>query len=111
MTAPTFLQLLSQAADLFNQLAPDLPPLMWSVYAGEVRGMVDPEADDAEASEILTRWADRLDLVSVPDGLAGAREYTGVRDEWQLIVWGVTDSAQWAEDTRRAVDACSGWHG
>jgi hypothetical protein len=110
LSVPTFLQLLSQAAGTFNRLAPDLPPLMWSVCANEVRGQVDPDADDIEAGEVLTLWADRLGLVLVDDCLAGAREYAGVRAEWQLVVWGVTDKARWTEDTRRAVEAYGLWN-
>lgn len=110
LSVPTFLQLLDQAAGTLNRLAPDLPPLMWSVYLSEVRGQVDPDADDTEAREVLALWADRLGLVPVEDGLAGAREYTGVRAEWQLVVWGVTDRARWIEDTRRAVDASGEWN-
>jgi hypothetical protein len=109
-SVPTFLQLLDQAAGIFNRLAPDLPPLMWSVSANEVRGQVDADADDIEAGEVLTLWADRLGLALVADCLAGAREYAGVRAEWQIVVWGVTDKARWTEDTRRAVEAYGLWN-
>ena len=109
MTAPTFLELLSRTTDAFNQLAPDLPPLYWSVYGTEIRGQVEPGTDDDEARQILAAWAERLDLAPVVDGLPGASEYVGRREEWELAVWGVTDRARWAEDTRRALDACWGW--
>lgn len=109
MTTPTFLEVLAEAAAAFNQLAPDLPPLGWSVSAYEVRGQVDPDAADDEVAQILTAWADRLGLVLIEDCLPGAREYIGVRSDWHLVVWGVTDRARWAEDTRRAIDAC--WMG
>jgi hypothetical protein len=105
----TFLDLIDQATDLFNQLAPDLPPLMWSVNAGEVRGQVDPGADDDEAGQTLTLWADRLGLLLVEDDLPAAREYAAVRGDWRLVVWGVTDQARWAEDSRRAIKELGEW--
>jgi hypothetical protein len=111
MTTPTSTTALTDPADRFNQLAPDLPLLFWTVDDYEVRGMVDPDADNAEASEVLTLWADRLNLTLIENGLAGAREYAGTHGEQKLVVWGVTDRVRWAEDTRRAVEAYWGWPG
>ncbi|WP_433169921.1 hypothetical protein [Kribbella sp. CA-247076] len=111
MTAPTFLELLSEAAGVFNQLASDLTPLTWYVCPDEVRGQVDVDATDEEASQILTAWADRLGLALVDDCLPGAREYAAARSGWRLVVWGVTDTARWAEDTRAASEPVWGWRG
>ncbi|MFD7161665.1 hypothetical protein ACFV9C_44270 [Kribbella sp. NPDC059898] len=105
-------------ADVFNQLAPDLPPLFWLVYESatgsddwrEVRGQVEPGTPDDEADAILTAWASRFALVPADEvwrQIPGAREYVGARDHGthRLVVWAVVDSQTWGESTRAAVDA------
>ncbi|HEY3561776.1 MAG TPA: hypothetical protein VGL05_30130 [Kribbella sp.] len=101
--AATLSELLDQAAGDLNRLAPDLPGLDWSVAAGEVRGQVQPGTDDAEAAALLEAWAARLGLAFDPRlSLPGMREYWTLHNGWCLVIWGVTDAARWAEETRAA---------
>jgi hypothetical protein len=125
MTAPALPQLLEQyaaappadpwadtiPADVFNQLAPDLPPLYWQVYPTggvlplEIRGQVEPGTDDTDAAATLTAWAARLALALDTDSsVPGMREYYDLRDGCLLIVWGVVDQERWADEVRRAQD-------
>lgn len=103
---PGFRELLDQAGGLFNQLAPDLPALTWSVGPDEVRGQADVAADDQEVAATLTAWSDRLALVLDEDqSVAGMREYTADRAGWRLVVWGVVDHAAWADGCRELIEA------
>jgi hypothetical protein len=125
MTAPTLPQLLEQyaaappadpwaatsPADVFNQLAVDLPPLYWQVYATggvgpqEIRGQIEPGTDDTDAAAILTAWAARLALTLDTDAsVPGMREYSDLRDGCLLVVWGVVDHERWTDEVRRAHD-------
>lgn len=114
-TSATLSELLDQAAGDLNRLAPDLPALDWCVSADEVRGQVQPGTDDTEAAAVLEAWAARLGLTFDPTwSLPGMREYWTVHNGWRLVIWGVTDAARWAEETRAATATYGpgwGWTG
>jgi hypothetical protein len=105
MTAPTFLQVLDQAAELFVELGPDLPELTWTIHPGEVRGQADADAGGYVVHRTLIAWADRLGLKLDPDAcLPGMYEYAGtIAGCWRLVVWGITDMPVW--QARTALEA------
>jgi hypothetical protein len=108
MTAPTFLQVLDQAADLFAQLGPDLPELTWSIHPGEVRGQADADAGAYEVHRTLVVWANRLGLKLDPEAcLPGMHEYAAtIAGCWRLVVWGITDRTVWEARTALEAGCC-----